>query len=391
MGEGSGAARREGLHVHPSEDHEELRRLARRVADREIRPVAAQYDQSREFPWPVLERIHTAGLFDLQIPAPIGGAGLTAVEECIVQEELAAGCAGISLALVANTLALTPILIAGTPEQQSALLGPFTRQLRLAAFGLTEAQAGSDAGALKTRARREGDAYILDGRKRFITNGGVADLYTIFATLDGTPQGITCFAVERGTDGLSAGREERKLGIRASNTSEVVLDGVRVPAAMRIGGEGEGYRIALRTLGRSRATIAAAALGIAREALGCAVRYARERQQFSRPIAQLGAIEQMLGEMAMRVEASRLLVYQAAEHIAAGETSPLYSSMAKAFAADTAMFVAGEAVQIFGGYGYMEDYPVEKLFRDAKIYQIFEGTNQVQRMVIARTLVRGDE
>ncbi len=369
---------------------EELRRLARRVADQEIRPVAAEYDRSRAFPRPVLERIHAAGLFDLQVPERIGGAGLTPVAECIVQEELAAGCAGIALALIANTLALTPILIAGTQEQQERLLRPFAERLQFAAFGLTEAQAGSDAAALQTRVRREGDEYVIDGRKRFITNGGVADLYTIFATLDGTPQGITCFAVPKGTPGLSVGREERKLGIRASNTTEVLLEDVRVPAEGRIGEEGEGYRIALRTLTRSRATIGAAALGIAREALSLAVRYARERQQFGRPIAELGAIEQMLGEMAMRVEAARLLVYQAAERIAAGERSPLYSSMAKAYAADTAMFVAGEAVQIFGGYGFMEDYPVEKLFRDAKIYQIFEGTNQVQRMVIARTLVKED-
>ncbi len=350
--------------------------------------MAAQYDQSREFARPVLERVHAAGLFDLQIPETVGGPGLTAVEECIVQEELAAGCAGIALALIANTLALTPILLAGTPEQQERLLRPFTEALRFAAFGLTEAEAGSDAGALRTRARRDGDGYVLDGRKRFITNGGVADLYTIFATLDGTSQGITCFAVPKGAPGLSVGREERKLGIRASNTTEVLLDGVHVEAQDRIGGEGEGYRIALRTLLRSRATIGAAALGIAREALSCAIRYAQGREQFGRPIAQLGAIEQMLGEMGMRVEAARLLVYQAAQRIAEGEASPLYSSMAKAYAADTAMYVAGEAVQIFGGYGFMEDYPVEKLFRDAKIYQIFEGTNQVQRMVIARALVK---
>ncbi len=376
------------MDVHPTEDQEELRRLARRVADQEIRPVAAAYDRSREFPRPVLERIHAAGLFDLQIPERVGGSGLSSVEDCIVQEELAAGCAGIALTLLANTLGMTPILIAGGEEQKERLLRPFTAALRFAAFGLTEAEAGSDARALQARAYRDGDGYVLEGRKRFITNGGVADLYTIFATLDGTPEGITCFAVEKGAPGLSVGREERKLGIRASNTTEVVLEGVRVPIADRIGQEGEGYRIALRTLLRSRATIGAAALGIAREALSCALDYAARREQFGQPIATLGAIEQMLGEMAMRVEAARLLVYQAAQRIAEGEASPLYSSMAKAYAADAAMFVAGEAVQIFGGYGYMEDYPVEKLYRDAKIYQIFEGTNQVQRMVIARALVK---
>lgn len=378
------------MDFRPSGEQEELRRLARRVADQEIRPVAAAYDESRAFPREVLERIQAAGLFDLQIPERFGGAGLTAVEECIVQEELAAGCAGIALALIANTLALTPILLAGSEEQQQRLLGPFTHGLRLAAFGLTEAEAGSDAGALRTRARREGDGYVLEGRKRFITNGGVADLYTIFATLDGTTAGITCFVVPAGAAGLSVGREERKLGIRASNTTEVLLEDVRVPMADRLGQDGEGYRIALRTLGRSRATIGAGALGIAREALRHAVGYAKGRSQFGAPIAELGAVEQMLGEMAMRVEAARLLVYQAAQRIALGETSPMYASMAKAYAADTAMYVATEAVQIFGGYGFMEDYPVEKLFRDAKIYQIFEGTNQVQRMVIARALVRDD-
>lgn len=371
-----------------SAEQEDLRRLARRVADQEIRPVAAEYDQTRAFPRPVLERIHAAGLFNVTLPAEVGGLGLSAIEDSIITEELSAACAGIALALTANTLALTPIVIGADDEQKHRFLTPFTGDFRLAAFGLTEPDAGSDARALRTRARREGDHYVLDGRKRFITNGGVADLYTIFATVDGTPEGITCFAVERGTRGLSSGREERKLGIRASDTSEVILEDCVVPEQSRIGQEGDGYRIALKTLSKSRAAIGAGALGIAREALQQAVRYAARREQFGRKIAEFGQIEGMLADMGMRVEAARLLVYQAAWRISRGESSPLYASMAKAFSADAAMHVAEDAVQIFGGYGYIEDYPVEKLMRDAKIYQIFEGTNQIQRMVIARELVR---
>lgn len=371
-----------------SDAQEELRRLARRVADGEIRPVAAHHDQTREFPRAVLERIYAAGLFNVTLPESVGGLGLTAVEDAIITEELSAACAGIALTLTANTLALTPIRIGANDSQKARLLGPFAQGFRLAAFGLTEPGAGSDARALSTRARREGDDYVLDGGKRFITNGGVADLYTIFATVDGTPEGITCFAIERGTPGLTAGREERKLGIRASDTAEVLLDGCRVPAENRIGDEGQGYRIALGTLARSRAAIGAGALGIAREALEQAVRYAATREQFGEKIARFGQIEGMLADMAMRVEASRLLVYQAAWRIARGEPGNLHSSIAKAFSADAAMRVTEDAVQIFGGYGYIEDYPVEKLMRDAKIYQIFEGTNQIQRMVIARELVK---
>lgn len=358
------------------------------MADQEIRPVAAQYDQTRAFPRPVLERIHAAGLFNVTLPEEVGGLGLSAIEDSIITEELSAACAGTALALTANTLALTPIVVGADDAQKQRFLGPFSEGFRLAAFGLTEPDAGSDARALRTRARRDGDHYVLDGRKRFITNGGVADLYTIFASVDGTPEGITCFAVERGTQGLSSGREERKLGIRASDTAEVILEECAVPAANRIGAEGQGYTIALKTLSKSRAAIGAGALGIAREALEQAVRYAAQREQFGRKIAEFGQIEGMLADMAMQVEAARLLVYQAAWRISQGEGSPLYSSMAKAFSADAAMHVAEDAVQIFGGYGYMEDYPVEKLMRDAKIYQIFEGTNQIQRMVIARELVR---
>lgn len=362
--------------------------LARRFARETIAPVAAHYDRTEEFPQPVLEALFATGLLDPEIPEAVGGLGLPRWLDAWITEELAWGCSGITLAKTANNLGLTPILVAGTDEQKRRLLRPFTESFHLAAFGLTEPSSGSDAGSLKTRAEKVPGGYRLTGVKRFITNGGVADLYTIFATLDPSlgPKGIVAFAVSRETEGLSVGKKEKKLGIRASNTTEVLLDGAFVPEENRLGEEGEGFRVAMRTLDLSRANIAAGAVGIGRRAMDEAVAYARERKQFGKALIDHEGIAFMLSDMAMELQGAHLMTLEAAWLADQGRPFSHIASMAKAFASDSAMRAATDAVQVLGGYGYMEEYPVEKLFRDAKIYQIFEGANQIQRLVISRWL-----
>ena len=370
------------------EDERQVIDLARRLARETIMPSAARYDESEDFPRDVLTKLFEAGLMDPEIPEDLGGAGLPRWLDAWITEELAWGCAGITLAKTANNLGITPILLAGTDEQKRRLLTPFTKELRLAAFGLTEPSSGSDAASLRTRAEKVPGGYRLNGVKRFITNGGVADLYSVFATQDPAKgaRGITAFAVERGTPGLSAGKKESKLGIRASNTTEVLFEDVFVPKEMRLGEEGEGFRVAMATLDLSRSNIAAGAVGIARRALDEATRYARERVQFGQPIIAHEQVAAMLADMAMETEAAHWLTLRAAWLADQGKPASVYASMAKAFGSDAAMRATTDAVQIFGGYGFMRDFPVEKLFRDAKVYQIFEGTNQIQRLVIARSL-----
>jgi acyl-CoA dehydrogenase len=297
----------------------------------------------------------------------------------------------VATTLLGNDLANLPIVLAGTPDQRRRLLRPFTERLRFSCFCLTEPGAGSDAGGLATRARRDGDDYVLDGTKCFITNGGVAEQFTVFATLDPKlgRRGISCFVVEGRHPGISVEKKEEKMGLRASNTVMLHLDGVRVPAANRIGAEGEGFRIAMATLDNSRPITAVFAVGIARAALEHALAYAKERRQFGKPIAEQQAIQFMLADMASDVEAARLLTWQAAWLLDQGKRNTLTSSHAKRFAADMAMRATTDAVQIFGGYGYSREYPVEKLMRDAKLIQIYEGTSQIQRLVIARELLQG--
>lgn len=364
--------------------------MARRLGREVLAPVAAAYDRSGEFPEPELRQLFEAGLLDPEIPEGLGGVGLPRWLDAMVTEELAWGCAGITLAKTANNLGLTPILVAGTAEQQARLLTPFTESLRFAAFCLTEAGSGSDAAALRTRAEPVAGGYRLNGVKRFITNGGVAHLYSVFATLDPAQgaKGVVALAVPADTPGVHPGKVEHKLGIRASNTTEVVFEDAFVPADLRLGAEGEGFKVALRTLDLSRANIAAHAVGIGRRATDEAVRYAKERRQFGQPIAEHEMVAAMLADSAMEVEAAHLLTIEAAWRADQGLDFSAHASMAKAFASDSAMRAADRAVQILGGYGYMAEYPVEKLFRDAKIYQIFEGTNQIQRLVIARWLAR---
>jgi acyl-CoA dehydrogenase len=374
-----------------TEDQLALQDAARKFARAEIAPVAARLDREETFPQRIAEKAFELGLMNLNLPAEVGGPGLSHLDQVIVEEELAAGCVAVATTLLGNDLANLPIVLAGTPEQRRRLLRPFTERLRFSCFCLTEPGAGSDAGGLATRARRDGDHYVLDGTKCFITNGGVAEQFTVFATLDPKlgRRGISCFVVEGRHPGISIEKKEEKMGLRASNTVMLHLDGVRVPATNRIGAEGEGFQIAMGTLDNSRPITAVFAVGIARAALEHALAYAKERRQFGKPIAEQQAIQFMLADMASDVEAARLLTWEAAWLLDQGKRNTLVSSHAKRFAADMAMRATTDAVQIFGGYGYSREYPVEKLMRDAKLIQIYEGTSQIQRIVIARELLRG--
>jgi acyl-CoA dehydrogenase len=374
-----------------TDEQKALQDTARRFTRAEIAPVAAALDREERFPREICAKAFELGLLNLALPAELGGPGLSHVEQVLVQEEIAAGCVAVATTFVANDLANLPIVLGGSGEQKERLLRPFTERLRFASFCLTEPGAGSDVSGLATRARREGDGYVLEGTKCFITNGGVADQLTVFATVDPKlgRRGISCFVVEGRPSGLSVAKKEEKMGQRASETVMLHFDGVRVPLRNRIGAEGEGFSIAMSTLDHSRPLTAIFAVGLARAALEHALAYARDRRQFGRPIADLQAIQFMLADMASDVEAARLLAWKAAWLLDAGERNTLVSSHAKRFAADIAMKVATDAVQIFGGYGYTKDYPVEKLMRDAKLLQIYEGTSQVQRVVIARELLRG--
>lgn len=353
--------------------------------------MAAEFDEREEIPWPVVRTAHELGLINLEVPEEYGGQGLDHLTGAIITEEIGAACAGIGTTLAANSLALTPILLAATAEQKHAFLTPFCAEPRLAAFGLTEPGAGSDVAGIATSAVRDGDTYVLNGTKCFITNGGAASLYVVFATTDNTRghKGLSALVVPGDAPGVSAGKKEKKLGIRSSETRELILDGVRVPAFNRLGEEGDGFKIAMQTLDVSRVTVAATAVGVARAALDAARDYAQRRLQFGRPIAANQAVQFMLADMATAVETARLLVWKAAWALDQGRPGTLEGAMAKYYAGDVAMKVTTDAVQVFGGYGYMRDYPVEKYMRDAKIMQIYEGTNQIQRLVVAREILKG--
>jgi acyl-CoA dehydrogenase len=373
------------------EQQRAVQETARRFARAEIAPVAARLDREERFPREICEKAFELGLLNLTVPAELGGPGLSHLEQVLVAEEIAAADVACATTFVGNDLALLPIALFGTPDQQRRLMRPFTEELRFAAFCLTEPGAGSDAAGLATRARRDGDDYVLEGTKCFITNGGVAEQLTVFATLDPKlgRRGITCFVVEGRPPGLTVAKREEKMGVRASETVMLHLDGVRVPARNRVGAEGEGFQVAMATLDNSRPITASFAVGVARAALEHAIAYARERRQFGHPIADLQAVQFLLADMATDVEAARLLTWKAASLLDEGQRNTLVSSHAKRFAADMAMKVTTDAVQVFGGYGYTKDYPVEKLMRDAKLIQIYEGTSQVQRVVIARELLKG--
>jgi acyl-CoA dehydrogenase len=373
-----------------SEEQLALQETARRFAREEIAPVAARYDQSGEFPREIIRKAWELGFASSQIPREYGGLGLSVLDSCLVTEEIAWGCSGMGTSIMANDLGLMPIILAGNEEQKRRWLRPSAERFSLIAFCLSEPDAGSDVAGLKLRAKRDGSDYVLDGTKCWITNGGEADLYSVFATLDPAHrhEGVCAFVVPADAPGISQGKKEDKMGQRASDTRVVQFDGVRVPAAQRLGEEGEGFKIAMRTLDRTRPPIGALATGIARRALDESVAYARERKAFGSPIGNFQAVQFMLADMAKEIEAARLLTLQSAWMVDQGLRASKYSSVAKCFATDMAMRVTTDAVQVFGGNGYTKEYPVEKLMRDAKLMQIYEGTNQIQRLVIARELLR---
>ncbi|MCI4364911.1 MAG: acyl-CoA dehydrogenase family protein [Thermoplasmata archaeon] len=373
-----------------SAEQESLRDMARKFARTEMAPHAAECDKAARFPDEIYRKAYELGLMNLNVPTEYGGSGLGVLEQCLIVEELAHACGGMTTSVIANCLALEPIILGGTPEQKERFLTPFCAQYHFASFCLTEPAGGSDAGSLKTRARKDGDHYLLDGEKCFITNAPHASLYTVFATVDPDLRykGITAFVVPRETEGLTTGKDEEKMGHRASSTSTVRFEGVRVPVVDRLGGEGDGFSIAMRTLDQTRTPIGALATGIAQAALDHAAAYSLKRHSFGKPISEHQAIQIKLANMAQSIHAARLLTWHAAWTIDHGSKGTLESSIAKCFASDAALHVADEAIQTFGGYGYMKEYPVEKLLRDAKLTQIYEGANEIQRTVIARELLR---
>lgn len=374
-----------------TDEQRQFRDLAHRFAEQTIRPVAAEADEREEVPWEVLEKAHQIGLTNYYLPESCGGGGMTSLlTKLLVDEELFWGCAGVGSILGATALCATPILLAGTEEQKRRHLSRFCEpgKVALGAFALTEPSAGSDVGWLTTRARRTRDGYVLNGRKIFITNGGIADIYVVFATVDPSlkTKGITAFIVEKDRPCVTAGKKEKKLGIRASHTAALAFENVEIPLENRLGEEGEGFQIAMRTFDITRTHIAIGSVGLARAAYEYALGYSQERKQFGKAIASFQSIAFLLAEMAMKIDTVRLLAWRVAWLKDQGESFTKEASMAKAYAADVAMQVTTDAVQILGGYGYMREYPVEKWMRDAKIMQIYEGTAQIQRLIIARQL-----
>ncbi len=367
-----------------------LQETARRFAQTEIAPIAAHHDQTGEFPMDVMRKAWELGLSSASVPAAYNGVGLSIFDAVLVVEELAWGCAGMGTSIMCNDLGLTPIVVGGSEAQKKEWLGYLMQSFRMVSFCLSEPGAGSDVAGLQLLAEKNGDHYVLNGTKCWITNGGVADLYTVFATLDRSSRhkGVCAFVMPRDTPGITVGKKEDKMGQRASDTRVIHFDNVRVPASQRLGEEGEGFRIAMRTLDTTRPSIGGLAVGIARRALEESVSYAKQRKAFGFPIAGFQAVQFMLADMAKDIEAARLLTLQSAWMIDRGQRASKHSSFAKCFATDTAMRVTTDAVQIFGGNGYTKDYPVEKLMRDAKLMQIYEGTNQIQRLVIARELLK---
>ncbi len=372
-----------------TEEQKMIQQLARDFARNEMAPVAEEYDRNHEYPWPVIKKAQELGLTTMNIPEEYGGLGLNLFEECMVSEELAWGCSGISTAIGVNGLAILPILIAGNEEQKQEYCGRLVDG-KMASYCLTEPEAGSDVAGIKTTARKEGDHYILNGNKTFITGATVADFYTVFAYTDPDVKykGMSCFIVDRDWEGVSVGKPFDKMGQHASDTAEVVFDNVKVPTSHLLGQEGMGFMIAMQVFDRSRPVTAAGAIGIAQRALDESIRYAKERVSMGKVIWQHQAIGHMIADMAMEVEAGRLLVWKSAWAVDHGVRNTTASAFGKAYAADMAMKVTTDAVQVFGGYGYMAEYPVEKLMRDAKIYQIYEGTSQIQRNIVVRELFR---
>ena len=368
-----------------------IRDLCRKIAEEKLKPVREKYDESNEFPWEIVKVIAEADLFGICIEEQYGGMGGGVMDNVIAVEQLCMVDGGASLALFATGLGTYPIMLYGSEEQKRKYLPRIAKGESLAAFGLTEAEAGSDAGGIKTTAVLDGDQYVINGTKQWITNGGEAEIYTVIAMTNKArgARGASAFIVEKGTPGFTFGKKENKMGIRASSTRELIFQDCRIPKQNLIAKEGLGFIVAMKTLDVSRPGVAAQALGIAAGALEEAVQYSRQRHQFGKPICSFQGVQFMLADMATQVEAARTLVYQTARYIDTGAKDiSKVSAMAKVYASDVAMKVTTDAVQILGGYGYMKEYPVEKMMRDAKITQIYEGTNQIQREVIALSLIK---
>jgi len=372
-----------------TEQQKEIRNLARTIAEEKVLPVRAELDEKEEFPWEIMKILAETDMFGVYIPEEYGGLGGGIFELCLVVEELSRVCSGVAVSYAASGLGTITLLEYGTDEQKRKYLPDIASGKKLAAFALTEETAGSDAGGIKTTAQRTSGGYILNGTKQFITNGGEAEIYTVIALTDKErgPRGASAFLVEKGTPGFSFGRKEKKLGIRASATSELVFEDCLIPEENRLGREGMGFIMTMKLLDRSRPGLGAQAMGLAQGALEAAIDYAKKRVQFGHPIIAQQAVQQLLADMAMQVEAARALVYAVAKMIDSGAKDfTKEAAMSKVFASDVAMRVTTDAMQIFGGVGYMRDYPIEKMFRDAKITQIYEGTNQVLRNEIAFAL-----
>lgn len=378
------------LHFDLSDEQRALQEEARRFSKKEIKPVAIDLDESSKFPENIINKAADLGFTNLSISSDYGGTGLGLVDSCLVIEEIAWGCAGVSTSMVANDLALTPIQIGGNDRQKEQFIGDLIANKKLASFCLTEPGAGSDAASISTSMVRDGDNYIINGAKQWITNGGYSSQFTVFATIEKAKgyKGICCIVVPSDLPGITIGHHENKMGQRCSNTVAITFDNVKVPVGNRIGEEGEGFKIAMKTLDHSRPLTAIVAVGNARAAFEYARAYSVERKQFGRSIADFQAIQFMLADMATEIDAARLLTLRSAQMLDEGRRATLESSMAKRYAADIGMKVTTDAVQIYGGYGYTKEFPVEKCMRDAKLMQIYEGTSQIQRIVIARELLK---
>ncbi len=372
-----------------SPEQQDLQKLARDFVRKELTPeVVRHHDETGEFPRKILEKAFEVGLMNTHIPQDCGGLGLGAVDGAIIAEEIAAGCTGIGTAMEANGLAQAPIIVGGNDDQKKRFLAPMVEKLSFAAYGVTEPGAGSDVQGIKTTARKVGDDYVINGSKMWITNAGVADWYFVLAYTDKDAgvKGMTGFLVPRSTPGITVGKKEQNMGQRASDTRGLTFEEVVVPKKNVLGEEGKGWKIAMAAFDHTRPMVASAAVGLARSAMEHAIAYAKERQTFGQPIAMHEAVSFMIADMAKDVEAARQLVRLAAWTIDQGERNTRFAAYAKAFAADTAMRVATDAVQVFGGNGFNKEYPVEKLMRDAKIFQIYEGTSQIQRLIIAKEI-----
>jgi acyl-CoA dehydrogenase len=368
-----------------TDEQKALREMAHDFAAKEIRPVAWEYDKDGTWPEEILKKAWELGIMNSHIPEEYGGPGASYFDGCLIEEELGWGCSGIGTSIACNGLATAPLMLGGSDELKREYLGRLTEEPRLASFCLTEPDAGSDVSGMKTNAVRKGDKWVINGSKCFITNGGYADWYTVYAKTDKEAghRGISAFIVPREA-GVIVDKKEDKMGQRASNTATITFNDVEIPAENLIGEENKGFKLAMMTLDRTRPGVAAMAVGIARAAFEFATEYSKERVQFGVPIAMHQAIQFMIADMATEVEAARLLTWQGAVELDQGKRNTLSSSHAKRFAADTAMKVTTDAVQVYGGYGFIKEYPVEKLMRDAKIMQLYEGTSQIQRLVIAR-------